>query len=193
MHMLAALQALTAQMEIFAKHQGFDQPSGSKPCDDVADKPRKAKTKSNEWPRDVGLTILLQAPHTDHELCSSVSASKSSSSHQKTCTDSDTETSDSFHSTHDIRPELKKPRKSSAVRPSPSNPFTFNTEDITHPRSTDWVPAQAVTEYLRDKLRNSFDKEVRNRLQAECHRPDIPDKMVETPETDYSMLTFLKK
>ncbi|KAJ1091282.1 hypothetical protein NDU88_004409 [Pleurodeles waltl] len=75
----------------------------------------------------------------------------------------------------------------------PSNTFQFNPEDIVHPRSADWAPAQEVAEYLHGKLRRSFDKEVRNRLRAECPRLELPDKVVETPEIDASMLTFLNK
>ncbi|KAJ1208558.1 hypothetical protein NDU88_003942 [Pleurodeles waltl] len=72
---------------------------------------------------------------------------------------------------------------------SPPNPFQFNPENIIHPRSADWAQAH----YLHDKLRKGFDKEVRNRLRAECPRPEIPDKVAETSDIDPSMLTFLKK
>ncbi|KAJ1084696.1 hypothetical protein NDU88_004842 [Pleurodeles waltl] len=75
----------------------------------------------------------------------------------------------------------------------PSNPFQFNLEDIVHPRSADLAPAQKVAEYLHGKLCRSFDKEVRNRLRAECPRPELPDKVAETPEIDARMLTFFKK
>ncbi|KAJ1101202.1 hypothetical protein NDU88_006274 [Pleurodeles waltl] len=76
---------------------------------------------------------------------------------------------------------------------SPPNPFQFILEDIVHPRSADWVPAQVVADYLHEKLRKSFDKEVRNRVRAECPRPEIPNKVAEMPEIDPSMLTFLNK
>ncbi|KAJ1080809.1 hypothetical protein NDU88_000998 [Pleurodeles waltl] len=47
---------------------------------------------------------------------------------------------------------------------SPPNPFQFNQEDIIHPRSADWAPAQAVTDYLQ-KLQKGFDKEDLNRCR----------------------------
>ncbi|KAJ1196472.1 hypothetical protein NDU88_000343 [Pleurodeles waltl] len=105
--------------------------------------------------------------------------------------------SESSHSISTLR-KRKRARKSGSSpgkesSHSPSNPFQFNPEDIIHPRSADWAPAQAVADYLHDKLRKGFDKEVRNRLRAECPRPEIPDKVAETPDIDPSMLTFLKK
>lgn len=72
-----------------------------------------------------------------------------------------------------------------------STHFTFDPTNIMHPRSSDWVPAPVVTAYLHDNLRRGFDKEVRNRLRSECPRPDIPDKVTETPDID--TITFLKK
>ncbi|KAJ1184458.1 hypothetical protein NDU88_001264 [Pleurodeles waltl] len=56
-----------------------------------------------------------------------------------------------------------------------------------------WALAQEMAENLHGKLHRSFDKEVRNRLRAECPRPELPEKVAETPEIDASMLTFLKK
>ncbi|KAJ1167470.1 hypothetical protein NDU88_007861 [Pleurodeles waltl] len=52
---------------------------------------------------------------------------------------------------------------------SPSNPFQFNPEDIIHPRSADWAPAQAVADYLHDKLRKGFDEiGAKSRIAGSC-------------------------
>ncbi|KAJ1093528.1 hypothetical protein NDU88_006628 [Pleurodeles waltl] len=76
---------------------------------------------------------------------------------------------------------------------SPPNPFQFNPEDSVHLRSGDWAPVQAVADYMHDKLKKSFNKEVHNRLRAECPRPEILNKVEEMPEIDARLLTFLKK
>ncbi|KAJ1147965.1 hypothetical protein NDU88_000806 [Pleurodeles waltl] len=60
-------------------------------------------------------------------------------------------------------------------------------------RSTDRAPAQVVADYLHDKERKGFEKEVRNRLGTECPRLNIPNNVAETPEINSSVLIFFKK
>ena len=69
--------------------------------------------------------------------------------------------------------------------------FTFDPEEIIHPKSTDWVPPDQVADYFVNRLRKSFDKEVRNRLRSECPRPVLKNKIADTPEVDPSMITYM--
>ncbi|KAJ1139288.1 hypothetical protein NDU88_005663 [Pleurodeles waltl] len=71
--------------------------------------------------------------------------------------------------------------------------LTFEPGEIIHPRSTAWIPPPEVTDYVKDHIRQEFDKKVLARLRLECPRPDLPDKVTETPEVDPSMVTYLKK
>ncbi|XP_069503256.1 uncharacterized protein [Ambystoma mexicanum] len=64
---------------------------------------------------------------------------------------------------------------------------------LRNPRSSDWQPSPRVKHYRSIRLRKALDKEVRQRLQAECLRPDLPGKVAETPELDPKMLTFVSK
>ncbi|KAJ1211408.1 hypothetical protein NDU88_006768 [Pleurodeles waltl] len=61
-----------------------------------------------------------------------------------------------------------------------------------HPRSTAWFPPSKV-DYVKTYLRQDFHKEVRACLRSEFPRPDLPDKIVDTPEVDPTMVTYLKK
>ncbi|KAJ1162734.1 hypothetical protein NDU88_003200 [Pleurodeles waltl] len=62
----------------------------------------------------------------------------------------------------------KKQRKSrhsmSEVNSPAGKNLLFSPEDIIHPRSTEWVPTAEVAHYVQDRLRKSFEKEVRNTL-----------------------------
>ncbi|KAJ1206241.1 hypothetical protein NDU88_001650 [Pleurodeles waltl] len=69
----------------------------------------------------------------------------------------------------------------------------FDPENIIHPPSTEWVPCVEVAHYVQDKLRRSFDKDVRSTLCSECPRPSLLGKVADTMELDPSAATFLKK
>ncbi|KAJ1119337.1 hypothetical protein NDU88_007523 [Pleurodeles waltl] len=142
------------------------------------------------------MSALTQSSALDHVHCSLSSTSKGSPLEVEISSVSDSAISDSSHSSGSLR-KRKKARKSGSSQTkersrSPPNPFQFNPEDIVHPWLANWAPAQAVVDYLHDKLWKGFDKQVRNRLWAECSRPAIPNKVVETPDIDPSMLSFLK-
>ncbi|KAJ1103503.1 hypothetical protein NDU88_000926 [Pleurodeles waltl] len=104
--------------------------------------------------------------------------------------------SDSDEPQSDSLPRKKK-RKSqhsmSEATPPAGKNLLFAPEDIIHPRSTEWVPVPEVANYVQDRLRKSFEKEVRNTLRSECPRPSLLGKVADTPELDPSMATFLRK
>ncbi|KAJ1181192.1 hypothetical protein NDU88_006402 [Pleurodeles waltl] len=92
---------------------------------------------------------------------------------------------------------LKKQRKTrhsmSEINPLAGKNLLFSPEDIIHPCSTEWVPNKEVANYVQDRLRKSFEKEVCNTLRSECPRPSLLGKVAESPELDPSMETFLRK
>ncbi|KAJ1108258.1 hypothetical protein NDU88_005638 [Pleurodeles waltl] len=104
--------------------------------------------------------------------------------------------SDSDESQTDTQPR-KKQRKAKHNTPKDDTPqgknLLFSPEDIIHPRSTEWVPQQEVANYVQDRLRRSFEKEVCNTLRSECPRPSLLGKVADTPELDPNMATFLRK
>ncbi|KAJ1087978.1 hypothetical protein NDU88_001137 [Pleurodeles waltl] len=77
--------------------------------------------------------------------------------------------SDSDESQSDSLPR-KKNRKSrhsmSEATPPAGKNLLFTPEDIIHPHSTEWVPIPEVANYVQDRLRKSFEKEVLNTLSA---------------------------
>lgn len=167
-----ALKPITRQLERFAKRHGFKT---SEP--DRDDSTTDPKPKS--WPHSTALSTLSSA-ETD----------------KSKRPDPDTDT-DTTSTSPDEAPPKKKSKKSKNIEPdlsqSINTPFTFNPADIVHPRSSGWILAPEVAAYLHNNIRRSSDKEVRNRLRSECPRPDIPDKVADTPDIDASLLTFLKK
>ncbi|XP_078514273.1 uncharacterized protein LOC144773243 [Lissotriton helveticus] len=91
-------------------------------------------------------------------------------------------------------PPAKKSRKEHFVDASAHPPvLTFEPTDIVHPSSKSWLPAPEVAEYVQDHIRHSFDQEERSRLRSECPRPDLADKLADTPEVDPTILTYLRK
>ncbi|KAJ1161324.1 hypothetical protein NDU88_001811, partial [Pleurodeles waltl] len=182
---LAALRPITQQFYSFIKKQVFAPLLEEKVTEEG---PVAATTpQTSSWPHDGALSALAKAS-SDHVYCSLPSTSKGSFLEAADSSDSDSASSRSSQSSNTLR-KRKRDRKSGSSQvkersQSPSNPFQFNPEDIIHPRSADWALAQAVADYLQ---------EVRNRLRAECPRPEIRDKVAETPDIDPSMLTFLKK
>ncbi|KAM8977380.1 LOW QUALITY PROTEIN: uncharacterized protein RCH25_043896 [Pelodytes ibericus] len=69
----------------------------------------------------------------------------------------------------------------------------FDPRTLRHPRSAEWSPPQHVADFLRYWLRRPLDKEVRQKLRAECPRPSLPDKVSSTPEFDPTFVTFMMK
>ncbi|XP_044134250.1 uncharacterized protein LOC122936383 [Bufo gargarizans] len=69
----------------------------------------------------------------------------------------------------------------------------FNPDQLHHPRSSEWLPATHVTQYLEARIRTPLSKEARSKLRAECPRPLIPNKICETPTVDPKVVQFLAK
>ncbi|KAM8977567.1 uncharacterized protein RCH25_046737 [Pelodytes ibericus] len=69
----------------------------------------------------------------------------------------------------------------------------FDPRTLHHPRSAEWSPPQHIAEFLRYWLRRPLEKEVRQKLRAECPRPTLPDKVSSTPEFDPTFATFIMK
>ncbi|KAJ1133754.1 hypothetical protein NDU88_000230 [Pleurodeles waltl] len=163
---LAALQTLTQQFECFVKKQGLVPLTDDKLTDEGPSVAAKPKPQTTSWPHDGAMSALTQSS-SDHVYCSLPSSSKGSPLDAEVSSVSDSAASDSSHSCSSLR-KLKRTRKSvsshAKERPkSPSSPFQFNPEDIINPRSADWAQTQAMADYLHDKLRNGFDKEVQSR------------------------------
>ncbi|KAM8977409.1 uncharacterized protein RCH25_044212 [Pelodytes ibericus] len=69
----------------------------------------------------------------------------------------------------------------------------FDPHTLRHPRSAEWSPPQHIAEFLRYWLRRPLEKEVRQKLRAECTRPTLPDKVASTPEFDSLFVTFMMR
>ncbi|KAJ1128503.1 hypothetical protein NDU88_006881 [Pleurodeles waltl] len=157
---LAALKPLTQQFDSFVKKQGL----ALLPEEKVREGPETATTpQDSSWPHDGSLSALAKAS-ADHVYCYLPSTSKGTLLEAADSSNSDSTSSKSSHSSGTLR-KRKRARKSSSSQGKershlPSNPFQFNPEDIINPRSADWAPAQALADYLHDKLRKGFDKEV---------------------------------
>ncbi|XP_078531608.1 uncharacterized protein LOC144818244 isoform X2 [Lissotriton helveticus] len=66
-------------------------------------------------------------------------------------------------------------------------------DDIVHPRSAEWVPAEKAALYLASRLRKPLENEARSRLRAECPRPTLEGKVSIIPDIESKMATFLAK
>ncbi|XP_040208083.1 uncharacterized protein LOC120939790 [Rana temporaria] len=71
-------------------------------------------------------------------------------------------------------------------------PF-FHPDAISHPRSGEWSPLPQVAQYVELWARKALDRPARNKLRAECPRPFIPNKVVDTPEVDPILTKYLAK
>ncbi|XP_056410408.1 uncharacterized protein LOC130344431 [Hyla sarda] len=69
----------------------------------------------------------------------------------------------------------------------------FHPDAISHPRSGDWSPLPHVAQYVELWARKSLDRSSRNKLRAECPRPFIPNRVVDTPEVDPILMKYLLK
>ncbi|XP_053310209.1 uncharacterized protein LOC128472338 [Spea bombifrons] len=76
---------------------------------------------------------------------------------------------------------------------TPQGETLFDPRFIRHPRSAEWTPPDHIARYLQVWMRKALDKEVRNKLRAECPRPTIPGKVTATPEFDSFMVTYMNK
>ncbi|KAJ1206390.1 hypothetical protein NDU88_001795 [Pleurodeles waltl] len=195
--LVVALKPFMQQLEAFAEKQNLVPFQKGNSAEGSPSLPSTSKDAPSAWPHDGVMATLQQPSADDHQYCSVPSDSSVFPRGVRVSSDSDPSESDSSHSGSPLRKRQKSKKSVSSKAQMdlapPSNPFQFNPEDIVHPRSADWAPAQEVAEYLHGKLRRSFDKEVRNRLQAECPRPELPDKVAEMHGIDASMLTFLTK
>lgn len=61
---------------------------------------------------------------------------------------------------------------------------------IHHPRSAEWAPTH-IDQYLTYWVHRPLEKEVRNRLHAECPKPTIAHRVSNTPEFDSFMATHM--
>ncbi|KAM8975554.1 uncharacterized protein RCH25_018841 [Pelodytes ibericus] len=71
-------------------------------------------------------------------------------------------------------------------------PF-FDPRTLRHPRSAEWSPPQHIADFLHYWLRRPLEKEVRQKLRAECPRPTLPDKVSATPDFDPTFVTFMMR
>ncbi|KAJ1092513.1 hypothetical protein NDU88_005623 [Pleurodeles waltl] len=69
----------------------------------------------------------------------------------------------------------------------------FDPNEIHHPHSTEWFPAEPVGEYVASRLRTSLDKQTRAKLRSECPCPFLHSKSSSTPTIDPSLLAFFTK
>lgn len=69
----------------------------------------------------------------------------------------------------------------------------FDTKLIRHRRLAEWYPPDDIAKYLRSWIRKSLDKEAWNRLRAECRCPTIQEKVMNTPEFDTFISTYMIK
>ncbi|CAH2301457.1 Hypothetical predicted protein [Pelobates cultripes] len=60
--------------------------------------------------------------------------------------------------------------------------LAFDPDNLRHPRSAKWEPAEHIAQYLALRVRKSLSQEGRNKLRAECPRPNIPDAVAKNPE-----------
>lgn len=69
----------------------------------------------------------------------------------------------------------------------------FDSKLIRHARSAEWPLPDDIANNLRSWIRKSLDKEVWNRLRAQCPFPTIQDKVMNTPEFDPFISTYMIK
>ncbi|KAM8939450.1 LOW QUALITY PROTEIN: uncharacterized protein RCH25_053096 [Pelodytes ibericus] len=69
----------------------------------------------------------------------------------------------------------------------------FDPDNLQHPRSAEWFPADHIAKYIAARVRKPLDKITRNKLRAECPRPTVPDLACDTPEVDPKIAQFLGK
>lgn len=62
---------------------------------------------------------------------------------------------------------------------------------IRHQRSAEWSPLDHIDKYLNYWLRRRLNKEVRNRLRAECPRPTMSHKVTNTHDFDTYMSNYM--
>ncbi|KAJ1129709.1 hypothetical protein NDU88_008075 [Pleurodeles waltl] len=67
--LVAALQSITAKLQLFAKAQSRKTPASSNSIGESSDTPCKCKEKSKHWPHEEVLSSLEQKPAEDHKYC----------------------------------------------------------------------------------------------------------------------------
>ncbi|KAJ1189199.1 hypothetical protein NDU88_005950 [Pleurodeles waltl] len=67
--LMAALQPITAQLQLLAKTQARKTPASSDSVEESSDVPRKCKEKSMHWPHEEVLSSLEHKPAEDHGYC----------------------------------------------------------------------------------------------------------------------------
>ncbi|KAJ1207762.1 hypothetical protein NDU88_003152 [Pleurodeles waltl] len=71
--------------------------------------------------------------------------------------------------------------------------LSFDPQAIIRPRSTEWIPYAKVVHYVQDRIRKGFDRDVCRTLRSECPCTSLLGKVVETPELDRNLATFMRK
>ncbi|KAJ1187018.1 hypothetical protein NDU88_003797, partial [Pleurodeles waltl] len=117
------------------------------------------------------------------------------SSNISVAAESDSSLSSASQCREDPKHTGKRKRKSHNIEEENQTPkmLSFDLEAIIHPRSTEWVPCAEVAHYVQDRIRKSFDRDVRNTLRSECPRPSLLGKVAYTPELNPNLATFIKK
>ncbi|KAJ1184286.1 hypothetical protein NDU88_001094 [Pleurodeles waltl] len=96
---------------------------------------------------------------------------------------------------NDPKPSGKRKQKSRTIEEDNQTQPTlsFDPESIIHPRSTEWVLCIEVAHYVQDKLCKRFYQDVCSTLRFECPHPSLLAKVVDKPESDLNLVTFIKK
>lgn len=195
-----ALEPFARQLRKYTMHMPLTVPSNEtdEPSSDTT-MGSKARQKSTEFDHATAVHSISKNPIPVHAYSPLPSTSGQHSPAPLVDYDSNkasTHSSQSDVSQVSSYPKSWKHRSSGPASTLPSktstdsvNPLGFDPDNIVHPA---WVPISLVAEYAHAKLRKSYDRDVRNYLCAECPRPDLPDRVAETPELDPDLVTFLK-
>ncbi|KAJ1193119.1 hypothetical protein NDU88_002424 [Pleurodeles waltl] len=102
---------------------------------------------------------------------------------------------DSDHVQDDPKPLGNLKRKTHNLQEGNQKPHTlsFDPENIFHPHSTEWNTCVEEAHYMKDRLRKGFGHDVRSTLCSECRCSSLLGKVVDTPELDPNMATFIKR
>ncbi|KAM8971965.1 sodium-coupled neutral amino acid symporter 1-like [Pelodytes ibericus] len=97
---------------------------------------------------------------------------------------------DSANTATEIDPtQLQEPN----VLLNPNGQPLFDPDELQHPRSAEWAPADHVAQYISLRVRKPLDKLARSKLRAECPRPTVPNSACATPDVDPKIIQFLSK
>ncbi|XP_069088966.1 uncharacterized protein [Pleurodeles waltl] len=185
--LVRALGPFSRQLIDYARSQGWiqeQQPS-------LNEKKSKGKSKSKDLEgseetsgglHEEAFNKLRKKHAAEHNYCSKKDMIASQSSN-------DSDSSSTLSDDPDTPGPLKKPKKQAST----PRVLDFDPTEIVHPRASNWTLFSEVAQYVHNNIRKSFDKEVQSRLRAECPRPDLDQKVTDTPDIVPTMVTFMKK